>query len=85
MVLEPSKLDALPIKILHRLASVGTCEALALSKARRALRLACDHRLVYKAILDNCNGNRDPKWQHGLPSSTIYGVPGLIVGALRTS
>ena len=65
-----SKLDALPVEILHHIASVGACEAaLALSGVNRALRLACNDRLVYKAILDNRNGAGGPKWQHCLPLS----------------
>lgn len=65
-----SKLDALPVEILQLIASVGACEAaLALCRVNRALRLACNDRLVYKAILDNRNGAGSPKWQHCLPLS----------------
>ena len=65
-----SRLDALPVEILHRIASLGTCEAaLALSRVNKALYLACNDCLVYKAILDNRNGTGGPKWQHCLPLS----------------
>ncbi len=69
-IIMSSKLDALPVEILHRIASVGACEAaLALSGVNRALHLACNDRLVYKAIIDNRNGTGGPKWQHCLPLS----------------
>ena len=70
MSTEYYKLDALPIEIIRRIASLGNCEAaLALSKVNRTIRTACHDWLVYKAILDNGNGNGGPAWQHRPPLS----------------
>ncbi|CAD6574884.1 MAG: hypothetical protein ASARMPRED_006960 [Alectoria sarmentosa] len=70
MSTEITKLDGLPVEILGRIASIGTCEAaLALSKVNRILHTACNDRLVYKAILDNRNGNGGQEWQHRIPLS----------------
>ncbi len=70
MTSESSKLDRLPTEILRRIASVATCEAvLASSKVNRTLRAACNDPLVYKAIIDNHNGNGGPRWYHHLPLS----------------
>ena len=65
-----SGLDRLPIEILRHIAAIGTCEAaLALSKVNKTLRTACHDRLVFKAIIDNRNGNEGPAWRHHLPLS----------------
>lgn len=64
------KLDELPIEIVRRIASIGACEAaLALSKVNRTLRAACHDTLVYKAIINNRNGNGGSEWKHNLPLS----------------
>lgn len=64
------ELDGLPVEILRHIAAVGTCEAaLALSKVNKTLHTACYDRLVFKAIIDNRNGNEGPRWQHHLPLS----------------
>ena len=70
MTSESLKLDRLPIEIIRRIASVATCEAVvALSQVNRTLHAACNDALVYKAIIDNRNGNGGPGWHHHLPLS----------------
>ena len=42
---------------------------MALIKVNKTLNLACNDPLVYKAIIENRNGNGGPQWQHHLPLS----------------
>lgn len=70
MRLDSSKLDELPVEIVRRIASVGACEAaLALSKVNTTLHAACHDTLVYRAIINNRNGNGGSEWNHNLPLS----------------
>ena len=83
---EPSKLDELPIEIVRRIASVGACEAvLALSKVNKTLHAACHDTLVYKAIIDNRNGNGGLEWNHNLPLSMESPVSSWACYALADS
>ena len=56
-------LDALPAELLQRIASFGPCEsALALSKANKRIRHACNDRQVFISILKNRNDCLGPEW-----------------------
>ena len=64
------RLDELPVEILRHIASVGVCETvLALSEVNKTLRAALHDGLVYKAIIENRNGNGGLRWHHHIPLS----------------
>ena len=65
-----ASLNGLPIEILRRIASASNCEAvLALQRVSKALRAACNDRLVYKSFIINGNKQGGPGWPHHLPLS----------------
>lgn len=61
--ISPRKLDALPVEVLQRIASLGPCEStFALLRVNKAIYYACNDRQVFRAIVRNCNGHLGPDW-----------------------